>query len=332
MMKWRQYSIGLALLIGPFANGQMNHLFFNEYLSENYYIIHPAMAGVNLTGLRVDFGTRQQWFSSSQKPSSQLATLQYKASANTTLGFVGVNDKNGYHSQYKYHLTYCYRIYLNDEIWNTRRSFPTKNDNIQELSFALNLGRTGMNLDQSSWNRPSQDPLLFQNVMNDRYTTFDAGIAYLSTKLSVQFSIHNLAFVSSNPKASEEDEIYNEGGNKIYISTLQYEIYTKNNWNFEPSVMYQFEEKTQETNWDLNFKAYKIIPNGRLWVGVSQRQNNIKVGNRGDVSSDQSYKHWTAILGLNYGKMKFGYQYTQALRKARFSRQGIHYINVGFQI
>ena len=69
----------------------MNPLNFNEYLSENYYRIHPAMAGVNLNGIRIDFGTRQQWFGMANRPSTQMLTLEYKSSGNTTLGFSGVN-------------------------------------------------------------------------------------------------------------------------------------------------------------------------------------------------------------------------------------------------
>ena len=331
-MPQKNYFIGLLVLLVGGLSAQMNPLYFNEYLSENYYNIHPAMAGVNLTVLRIDLGTRQQWMNSAQKPSTQFLSLEYKSSAKTTLGVFGVNDQNGYHSQFKYHITYCYRIYLNDEIWNTRRSFPTKNDNIQELSFALNLGRSGMNLDQSNWNRPSQDPLLNQNLSADHYTTFDAGVAYVSTRLSVQLSFHNLAFVSSDSKAPEEATIYNIGANKIYMGAMQYEIYTKKEWNFEPSFLFQFEEKTNESSLDLNFKIFKIIRNGRIWTGISYRQNNVKIPKGVGLETDQSYKHLTLISGLNYRKMKFGYQYTIARGKVQFSSQGIHYITLGFQI
>ncbi len=331
-MSLKNYLFGLFVLFAGGLSAQMNLLYFNEYLLENPYNVHPAMAGGNLTGLRVDFGIRQQWMNSAQKPSTQFLSLEYKSSAKTTLGLVGINDQNGYHNQYKYHITYCYRIYLNDEVWKTRRSFPTKNDNIQELSFALNLGQSGMNLDQSSWSRPSQDPLLNQNLSADHYTTFDAGVAYVSTRLSVQLSFHNLAFVSADSESPDEATIYNVGGNKIYMGAMQYEIYTKKGWNFEPSFLFQYEEKTHESSLDLNFKVYKIIQNGRIWIGISGRQNNVKIGEGMGLKTDQSYKHLTLISGLNYGKMKFGYQYTLARGTAQFSSHGVHYISLGFQI
>jgi hypothetical protein len=43
-------------------------------------------------------------------------------------------------------------------------------------------------------------------------------------------------------------------------------------------------------------------------------------------------KHLTLISGLNYGKIKFEYQYTLARGTAQFSSHGVHYISLGFQI
>jgi len=44
-MPQKNYFIGLLVLIVGGLSAQMNPLYFNEYLSENYYNIHPAMAG-----------------------------------------------------------------------------------------------------------------------------------------------------------------------------------------------------------------------------------------------------------------------------------------------
>ena len=45
---FRKYLLFIFLNLFILVKGQMNPLNFNEYLSENYYRIHPAMAGVNL--------------------------------------------------------------------------------------------------------------------------------------------------------------------------------------------------------------------------------------------------------------------------------------------
>lgn len=314
-------------------NGQMNPLFFNEYLAENYYRIHPAMAGVNLNGIRIDFGTRQQWFGVTDRPATNMLTLEYKTTAKTTLGFSGFSDQNGYHSHYKYNFTYCYRIYFNNEIWNTRRSFPTKNDNIQELSFGLSVGFSGANLDQSNWNRTTADPLVNQNLNQTNFTSFDAGVAYVSTQFSSQFSIHNISFTPSNQEGNDQELTYNINGNKIFIGSIQYEIYTEVGWNFEPSILVQYQEKTKDNSLDLNFKFYRLIKNGRLWLGLSYRQNKIGVAyNNGNRTENEVYKHWTPIMGLNYKKMKFSYQYTTNLGKINTPYSGIHYIGIGVQL
>ena len=44
-----------------------------------------------------------------------------------------------------------------------------------------------------------------------------------------------------------------------------------------PLFLYQYEEKTNEISLDLNFKVYKIIDDGRIWMGISRRQNNVKI-------------------------------------------------------
>ena len=33
-----------------------------DYLTENYYLVHPSMAGVNLVGGKIRTTVRKQWF------------------------------------------------------------------------------------------------------------------------------------------------------------------------------------------------------------------------------------------------------------------------------
>ena len=235
-------------------------------------------------------------------------------------------------SHYKYNFTYCYRIFLNNEFWNTRRSFPTKNDNIQELSFGLNIGFSGTGLDQSSWKRPTSDPLVTQNLNQKQFTSFDASVAYVSTRFSVQFSIHNISITPSNHENIDQEINYNIKSNKIFIGSIQYEIYTDSGWNFEPSILLQYEEKTQDNSLDLNFKIYRLIKDGRLWLGSSYRQNKISLAyNNGVKIVNDNYKHFTPIAGLNYKKMKFSYQYTGSIADIGFVNSGIHFVGIGIQ-
>ena len=99
---------------------------------------------MNLNGIRIDLvQTTVVWHG--QSTLYTILTLEYNLQA-IPLGFSGVNDTNDYHSHYKYNFTYLWDFF-NDEFWNIE-SFPTKNDNIQELSFGLNIGFSGAGLDQ----------------------------------------------------------------------------------------------------------------------------------------------------------------------------------------
>ena len=209
---------------------------FNEYLSENLYVTHPAMVGVNLSGARIQFGVRKQWFNLEEAPGTNLLTFEYKAKANSILGLQVINDHNGYHSKKSIYLTYGYRIYLNDKIWNTKRSFPTKNDNIKELSFGLSLGSVRYSLDQTDFDSRIADPLLMSNSSQQSYLTFDVGAAYVSTHLSSQFSIKNITLNPSKLN-NEGSNAFNSTSFKHYLFSIQYEIYSNNGWNLEPSFL-----------------------------------------------------------------------------------------------
>jgi len=330
MIKYLKCILFMVILLNSFNVKSQGFIpMFNEYLSENLYVAHPAMVGVNLSGTRIQFGSRKQWFNIKEAPGTNLLTLEYKAKANSILGVQIINDHNGYHSKKSLYLTYGYRIYLNHEIWNTKRSFPTKNDNIKELSFGLSLGSVKYNLDQTSFDSRIVDPLLMNNSSQQSYLTFDIGAAYISTHLSSQFSIKNITL---NPSSSnnEESNVFNSTNFKHYLFSIQYEIYSDNGWNLEPSFLIQYLEKTKERSSDYNIKLYRIIPTGRIWIGISYRRNSVGISyeDNGTIIN-QYYRHLTPILGLNYKKYVFSYHYTSNLGKPNIGASGLHYFTIG---
>lgn len=307
---------------------------FNEYLSENLYMIHPAMAGTNLKTLRITTGSRQQWFDLPEAPQTNLLTIEYRASRNSNLGGQFLKDQNGYHSKNSSYLTYAYRIYLSDEIWNTRRSFPTKNDNIKELSFGLSVGSVRYSFDQSSFDPRITDPLLNNNNRSGiGYITVDVGAAYVSTHLSTQISIKNITLSPTKYSQSQEDPNFDTTKYKHYLLSLQYEIYSNKGWNYEPSFLIQYLERTQESSLDLNFKIYKLVSNGRLWLGASYRRNFTPVKTlSGPSSAEQNYRHFTPVFGLNYKQFMVSYHYTNTLGKINLGTTGLHYFSLGISI
>ncbi|MBL29670.1 MAG: hypothetical protein CMC81_00275 [Flavobacteriaceae bacterium] len=331
-MKNKSFLLIFSLLINLNVYCQGFIPMFNEYLSENLYFIHPAMVGVNLSGTRIQFGNRQQWIDIQDAPGTKLLTLEYKAKANSIFGVQMIDDHNGYHSKNSVFITYGYRIYLNNQIWNTKRSYPTKNDNIKELSFGLSLGSVKYNLDQSSFDLRLIDPLLDNNSSQERYLTFDAGIAYVSTHLSSQFSIKNLTLNPSN-KNNEDLNIFDSNNFKHYLFSSQYEMYFDNGWNLEPSFLIQYLEKTDERSFDYNLKVYRIIPDGRVWLGISYRRNSVGISyERNGSIKNQYYKHITPIVGLNYKNYVVSYHYTLNLGEQDIGLLGLHYFTLGITL
>ena len=305
----------------------------NEYLAENLYVIHPAMVGVNLKNARINLGSRQQWFNVPNAPGTNLLTLEYKATKNVSLGLQLLKDHNGYHSKNSNYLTFGYRIYLNDAIWNTRRSFPTKNDNIKELSFGINIGSINYSIDQSSFDARIPDPLLNANSSGIGYFTIDAGAAYVSTHLSVQLSAKNINITNSQGNNPAGDVNINPSKFKHYLTSLQYEIYFNNGWNLEPSFLIQFLEKTEETSMDLNLKVYRLVKQGRIWLGVSFRQNFIKIDTPSEYTiPNQNYTHFTPVFGMNYDRYLFSYHYTSNLGTLNLGTSGLHYFSLGITL
>ena len=44
-------------------------------------------------------------------------------------------------------------------------------------------------------------------------------------------------------------------------------------WSYEPSIMFQYKDGTQEASIDLNGKVYKDMDFGSIWAGVSYRNS-----------------------------------------------------------
>ena len=87
-----------------------------DYLTENYYLVHPSMAGVNLVGGKLRTTIRKQWFDQVEAPNLQTLTADLRLSNRSGIGVIAFNDENGYHSQKGLYLTYAHHINFNDDI------------------------------------------------------------------------------------------------------------------------------------------------------------------------------------------------------------------------
>ncbi|MGC6479059.1 MAG: PorP/SprF family type IX secretion system membrane protein [Flavobacteriaceae bacterium] len=328
------YSLLLFILSTEILLAQEDLPLYQDYLSENYYVLHPSMAGYNLTGLRIGTSLRKQWFNQKNAPATQLVSVEYNPSPKNGLGLLYFNDSNGYNALQAVYLSYSYRIYFNNDFWNTRRSYPTKNDNINELLFGISVGQISRNWDRSHIDPANYDPLTGIDVPNfNDYLTFDVGIGYLSTKFSIQATVKNLAFspLKTNPYL-DLNSLYKVRFQR-YILGMQYEFYTLSGWNFEPSILYQYAEQNRQNLLDLNFKIFRILKNGRLWAGISYRRNDISIPYQVNGESfSQELNVLSPLLGLNLRKMSFAYFVTTTTGAATLLPRGIHTLHLIFQL
>lgn len=71
---------------------------YSDYLTDNYYLLHPSMAGAsNCDKLRIT--GRKQWFGQEDAPELQTASYNMRLDEKSGAGIILFNDKNGYHSQ-----------------------------------------------------------------------------------------------------------------------------------------------------------------------------------------------------------------------------------------
>src|SRR6187399_2050020 len=82
---------------------------YSDYLTDNYYLIHPSMAGASNCA-KIRLTGRQQWFDSDNAPSLNTLSFNGRISDRSGAGIILYNDENGYHSQKGVKLSYAHHI------------------------------------------------------------------------------------------------------------------------------------------------------------------------------------------------------------------------------
>ena len=109
-----------------------------DYLSDNYYLVHPSMAGIGEGG-KIRGTIRKQWFSVDEAPNLQTLNAHFRLGDSPSgVGAIFFNDANGYHSQTGLKLTYAHHLKLGGDV-----RF------LNQLSFGLSGGILQSSLDES---------------------------------------------------------------------------------------------------------------------------------------------------------------------------------------
>lgn len=317
-MKLKKIILLGVLMVSGFMQAQEGLPIYSDYLSDNYYLLHPSMAGAaNCSKLRLT--ARQQWFGVEDAPSLQTLSFNGSVGDKSGAGFIILNDKNGYHSQTGLKLTYAHHImFSRDEV------------DLNQLSFGINAGFIQSNLDESDFYKvdPTIDPVAFGSIQKASYFNVDIGASYNYLDFYTHFTVKN-ALASARKLYTDKEPV----DLRTLILNTGYSFGDAEQVLWEPSIMFQYITQTQEKTVDLNLKAYKDLDFGKIWGGLSYRRSLDGAEYvEGNSVTNQKMQYITPVIGMNIDKFMFAYTYSHLLGNVNFDKQGFHQITLGMNL
>jgi len=317
-MNFSKFYLLVLLFVVQFSNSQEGLPVYSDYLSDNYYLLHPSMAGAaNCAKLRLT--GRQQWFGQQDAPSLQTLSFNGSLGERSGAGIVVFNDKNGYHSQTGMKLTYAHHL-----------MFSRDYIDLNQLSFGMSAGFIQSNLDETSFliNYPEYDPNVFGSIQKASYFNLDIGASYNFLDFYVHATVKNA--LASDRKLYTDREPVNL---RRFILNAGYTFGDTETIQWEPSFMFQLVSQTQEKTVDLNIKAYKDLEFGKLWGGLSYRRSLDGAQYvEGNTVADQKLQYVTPIIGINFKNYMFSYTYSHLLGTVKFDSGGFHQVTLGMNL
>ena len=289
---------------------------YSDYLSDNLYLLHPSMAGA-ASNNQIRMTARKQWFDQNEAPNMQTLNFNARVGERSGIGAIFFNDKNGYHSQTGGYLTYAHHI-----------MFSRSEVDLNQLSFGLSFGIIQSRLDETQFDPLDFDPIIAGIIQSSSYFNVDAGVSYNFLNFSGHFNVKNIIFQNRNLNSSD----FESSNQRKYIVSAAYALGNYgSSWTYEPSLMYQFQERTKEQLIDINGKLYRAMDFGKLWGGLSYRRSFDGAEYLDGVEiKNQKLQYLTAVLGVNLNKFLFSYTYTNQMGNVKFTNGAFHQITLGF--
>lgn len=308
----------LSFFVYQYSFSQEGIAVYSDYLSDNYYLIHPSMAGA-ANCAKVRLTARKQWFDQSDAPQMQTLSFNGRVGEKSGAGIIVFNDKNGYHSQKGVKFSFAHHImFSRDEI------------DLNQLSFGVSAGLIQSQLDQTEFLQSGDyDPIVDGSIVEkDSYFNVDIGASYNFLDFYAHATVKNAI--------ETRREIYTEYESdnlRKYLLSAGYIFGNKEKILWEPSVLFQLVEKTKEKSIDINLKAYKNLDFGTLWGGLSYRRSFDSAEYlNGNSVSNQKLQYITPIVGINYNNFMFAYTYSQVTGDVKFDNGGYHQITLGINL
>lgn len=288
---------------------------YSDYLSDNYYLLHPSMAGASNCA-KIRLTARKQWFGQDEAPSLQTLSFNGRLGERSGAGVIVFNDKNGYHSQKGVKLTYAHHImFSRDEV------------DLNQLSFGISGGVIQNQLDETQFGG-TFDPIVFGSIQKDTYFNVDFGASYNYLDFYAHATVQGVL--------ETRRELYTDYENdnlRKFLFSAGYVFGKSENITWEPSVLFQLFDQTKEKSIDINMKAYKNLDFGSLWAALSYRRSfDGAQYSTGSGVSSQKLQYITPIVGINYNNFMFAYTYSQVMGDVKFDTGGYHQLTLGINL
>ena len=313
-MNFKKRYLVLLLFISQISFSQEGIAVYSDYLSDNYYLIHPSMAGAaNCAKIRLT--ARKQWFGQDDAPGLQTLSFNGRIGEQSGGGIIVFNDKNGYHSQKGIKLTYAHHI-----------MFSRSEVDLNQLSFGMSAGLVQSELDETKF--ADYDPAIGGIVQKDSYFNIDIGASYNYLEFYTHLTVKNAL-------ASKRDiytDVESDNLRKVLWSA-GYVFGDSERIQLEPSFLFQYVDKTKEKTIDLNLKAYKDFEFGKLWAGLSYRRSfdAAEYETQRNIET-QRLQYITPIIGINFNNYMVSYTYSHLLGDVKFDDGGFHQITLGINL
>jgi type IX secretion system PorP/SprF family membrane protein len=305
-------------LISLYSFSQEGIAVYSDYLSDNYYLIHPSMAGAASCD-KIRLTARKQWFDQTDAPALQTLSYNGRVGERSGVGIILFNDKNGYHSQKGMKLTYAHHI-----------MFSRDEFDLNQLSFGVSADFFQSELDETEFLQSGDfDPIINGTIVQkDAYFNLDIGASYNYLDFYVHGTVKNAI--------ETRREIYTEYESdnlRKYLLSAGYVFGDRDRILWEPSILFQLVDKTKEKSIDINMKAYKNFDFGKLWGALSYRRSfdGAEYLSGSSVSS-QKLQYITPIIGVNFDKFMFAYTYSYLSGPVNFDTGGFHQITLGIDL
>lgn len=303
----------LGLFVQLTSNAQEGIPVYSDYLTDNYYLLHPSMAGASSCD-KLRLTGRKQWFGQEDAPELQTASFNMRLDEKSGAGIILFNDKNGYHSQKGIKLTYAHHI-----------MFSRDDIDLNQLSFGMSTGLFQQQLDETSF--VEFDPLVTGQILKSSYLNVDVGMSYNFLNFYVHATV--LGALESKRKMYSDIESANL---RRYIFSTGHAFGEKRTLLWEPSILFQMIEATKEKLVDFNIKAQKEfgLGVGTVWGGVSYRRSfeGAQYNSSSGIAS-QKLQYITPFLGVTYKQFMIGYTYSRVSGPILFDSGAYHQITLG---